>query len=130
VNGDGKLSKEEIITGYDKYFGKQMSEDDVDALFNQVDADNSGFIDYSEFVVASMNEKNLLTNEKLEAAFKMFDKDGSGLITGDEIKEVMCAQGGLAEDAVKEIIKQVDDNGDGEISFEEFVQMMKSLTVA
>jgi serine protease Do len=36
--------------------------------------DGSGFIDYSEFVIASMNEKNLLTNEKLQSAFKMFDK--------------------------------------------------------
>lgn len=43
-------------------------------MFEAVDIDKSGFIDYSEFVVASMNEKNLLTNEKLQSAFKMFDK--------------------------------------------------------
>jgi hypothetical protein len=43
-------------------------------MFRSVDTDNSGFIDYSEFVVAAMNEKQLLTNEKLQAAFKMFDK--------------------------------------------------------
>jgi calcium-dependent protein kinase len=73
-----------------------------------------------------MNEKNLLTNDKLEAAFKMFDKDGSGLITADEIKEVLGA--GIPESSMNEILKQVDENGDGEISFEEFTQMMKSLT--
>jgi calcium-dependent protein kinase len=43
-------------------------------MFDAVDIDRSGFIDYSEFVIACMNEKQLLTNEKLEAAFKMFDK--------------------------------------------------------
>ena len=43
-------------------------------MFDSVDIDHSGFIDYSEFVIASMNEKQLLTNEKLQAAFKMFDK--------------------------------------------------------
>jgi Ca2+-binding EF-hand superfamily protein len=31
----------------------------------------------------------LTTNDKLQAAFKMFDKDGSGIITADEIKEVL-----------------------------------------
>ena len=43
-------------------------------MFDAVDIDKSGFIDYSEFVVASMNEKQLLTDEKLLSAFKMFDK--------------------------------------------------------
>jgi Ca2+-binding EF-hand superfamily protein len=33
-----------------------------------------------------MNEKQLLTNDKLEAAFRMFDKDGSGKISTEEIK--------------------------------------------
>ncbi len=44
-------------------------------MFDSVDIDKSGYIDYSEFVIASMNEKTLLTNEKLQAAFKMFDID-------------------------------------------------------
>lgn len=57
ANGDGKLSKEEILGGYDKYFGKVMSEEDVDNLFDSVDIDKSGYIDYSEFVIATMNEK-------------------------------------------------------------------------
>jgi calcium-dependent protein kinase len=29
TNGDGKLSKEEILIGYDKYFGKHMNEEDI-----------------------------------------------------------------------------------------------------
>lgn len=43
-----------------------MSKEDVEKMFDSVDLDGSGFIDYSEFVIASMNEKNLLTNEKLQ----------------------------------------------------------------
>ena len=64
-NGDGKLSKEEILDGHDKFFGKTMDKDDIEKMFDAVDYDKSGFIDYSEFVVAAMNEKTLLTNEKL-----------------------------------------------------------------
>lgn len=96
-------------------------------MFSAVDIDGSGYIDYSEFVVASMNEKNILTNEKLQAAFKMFDKDGSGFISADEIKEVLGFGKSLDEAQIMDIIKQVDDNGDGQISFDEFSAMMKQL---
>ena len=59
----------------------------------------------------------------------MFDKDGSGTISAGEIREVLCFGGAnaLSTEAVDGIIKQVDENGDGEIQFEEFVQMMTGL---
>jgi len=128
-NGDGKLSIDEVKEGYLEHYGKVMSDEEVEKMFKQVDTDDSGFIDYSEFVVASMNEKSLTTNDKLQAAFKMFDKDGSGIISASEIKEVLCFGGNndISNAAVDTIIKQVDENGDGEISFEEFVTMMKKL---
>lgn len=65
VNGDGKLSKAEIKNGYAEYFGKSLTDEQVDEMFANIDGDGSGEIDYSEFVVASMNEKNLLSNNKL-----------------------------------------------------------------
>ena len=34
----------------------------------------------------------------------------------------------ISEDAVNDIIKQVDANGDGQISFEEFANMMRKLS--
>ena len=128
-NGDGKLSMQEVKEGYLEHYGKVMSDEEVETMFNAVDTDRSGFIDYSEFVVAAMNENQLTTNEKLQAAFKMFDKDGSGIISPEEIKEVLSFGGtnALSKEAIDAIVKQVDENGDGEISFEEFVDMMKKI---
>jgi calcium-dependent protein kinase len=51
-----------------------MGEEDILKMFDAVDIDKSGSIDYSEFVVAAMSEKQLLTDEKLLTTFKMFDK--------------------------------------------------------
>lgn len=93
-------------------------------MFAQCDADGSGEIDYSEFVVATMNEKNILSNNKLHTAFKMFDKDGGGSISTEEIKQVLSFGQNLDEAVVNQIIQQVDANGDGEISYEEFAAMM------
>lgn len=94
-------------------------------MFNKVDADGSGEIDYSEFVVATMNDKALLSSDKLQTAFKMFDKDGGGTISNDEIKQILSFGQNLDEKVINDIIMQVDANGDGEISFDEFAEMMK-----
>jgi len=89
-NGDGKLSMEELREGYLEHYGKVLSNQEVEQMFRSVDTDNSGFIDYTEFVVAATNQQNLTSQEKLHAAFKMFDKDGSGIISSEEIRQVLC----------------------------------------
>jgi Ca2+-binding EF-hand superfamily protein len=64
----------------------------------------------------------------LREAFKLFDRDGSGEITASEIKAILGSGKKLANEAIfDEIIKEVDVNGDGVISFEEFKQMMQKL---
>lgn len=93
------------------------------------DTDGSGEIDYSEFVVATINKRKLLSNEKLEAAFNLFDKDGSGSISADEIKDVLGVGKNIDEKVWNEIITEVDGNGDGEISFSEFRTMMHKLLI-
>jgi calcium-dependent protein kinase len=55
----------------------------------KVDTDGSGYIDYSEWVVATINKHKLLSKEKLQAAFALFDKDGSGTISAEEVKEFL-----------------------------------------
>ena len=57
----------------------------------------------------------------------MFDKDGSGTIEPNEIKEVLCYGKSMGEEQINEIIREVDANGDGEISFEEFSQIMRRI---
>ena len=116
---------QEIKEGYFEHYGRVMTDEEVEQMFRAVDTDHSGFIDYSEFVVAAINEKKLLTEDRLKAAFKMFDKDGSGMISASEIKEVLGFKKHLNNKAVDTIMKQVDDNNDGEISYDEFVTMMK-----
>lgn len=74
TNGDGVLSKEEILAGYERHFGIPIEENEVDQMFKEIDFDGNGSIDYTEFVMATMNQKNMITNDKLEQAFKMFDK--------------------------------------------------------
>ena len=123
-NNDGMLSKQEIKEGYEENFGVVIDDEEIDKMFAQIDTDGNGTIDYSEFLMATMNQKQLLSTERLKSAFKMFDKDGSGTISKEEIKEAL---GNIEDEMLEKILSEVDENSDGEISFEEFEKMMKNL---
>lgn len=130
TNFDGKLSRQELVEGYKQILGDIEAEEEVDRIMAIADADGSGEIDYSEFVVATMDKKKLLSNEKLETAFNLFDKDNSGSISADEIKDVLGVGKNIDEKVWNDIVMEVDGNGDGEISFSEFKTMMQKLLIA
>ena len=123
-NGDGVLSREEILLGYKEILGDVEAEIETDRIMKEVDLDKNGTIDYNEFVLASISQQKLLNKEKLESTFKMFDKDGNGTISADEIKAIFCQGGSGDSAAIDLIIRENDINGDGEISLTEFKDMM------
>ena len=120
------LSKYELTVGFQKIYGDQAA-DEVDKIFQKVDIDGSGFIDYSEWVVATINKEKLLTREKLQAAFNLFDKDGGGSVSATEVKDVLCSGQELEDEVWDRIVSEVDEDGNGEIEFEEFCHMMQMM---
>lgn len=123
VNNDGKLSKEEIQNGYLKYFDRTLDDQEFETLFTICHLD--GTYDYSELVVATMKEKNMISESKLQAAFKMFDQYEDGSISINQMKQVLEC-GGMTEDDCCQIIVEREAAGDlKNVSFEEFASMMK-----
>ena len=83
-----------------------------------------------EFIAATMDARTFMKESYLRTAFNMFDTDGSGkidsqelnvLLSGEEFKDIYTAE------QLAEAIAEVDNNGDGEIDFEEFMQMMRNV---
>jgi EF-hand domain pair len=69
--------------------------------------------------------KDTDTEEELIEAFKVFDRDGNGLISAAELRHVMTNLGEkLTDEEVDEMIREADIDGDGHINYEEFVRMM------
>ena len=132
-NGDGVLSKEEIVEGYRKTYGT-VDDNDIDNMIKSIDLDGNGVIDYNEFLTCSMNKEKILKNENLELCFKAFDSDNSGKISLDEISAIFNNGNKDKKDkeeleALKKMIQEADDNGDGEISFKEFKDLMRKFFI-
>jgi len=93
VNGDGNINFDELQKGL---AGRDNAENLL-AVLKGADVDNSGTINYTEFLAATMNTTTFLKESYLKTAFDMFDQDGSGkidkgelhqLIGGDEFKDL------------------------------------------
>merc|ERR1719192_2469207 len=68
--------------------------------------------------------------EELREAFEVFDKDGDGQITPQELAAIMRALGeNLNEDDILTMIQEADADGDGNIDFEEFKKLMAEDTI-
>lgn len=79
-NGNGRLSRDELIEGFREIRGTNFNEKEIDDLIKQVDLNGSGDIDYSEFVRGAIASERMLSDERLEKAFKLFDANGDNLI--------------------------------------------------
>ena len=130
LNGDGKITGEELYLGLKKRLNSDTLIEDVKNIFSNLDMNNDGYIEYEEFVRASVSKEKFMGENVLKFAFRYFDKDDSGKITFKEIETVFknsVTDKEHMEEALNKIIFEVDINRDGKISFEEFSKVMKKM---
>ena len=129
---DGVLTLDEIRKGMRETLnGIDTKGFNWKELFDEIDTDGSGAIDYGEFVTAAVNKQAMLSSENIDMMFKLYDKDGDGEITATEFKDVFRSaqafQEGEEDEIWKQILEEVDENDDGQISMAEFKKAMGSV---
>ena len=118
-NKDGTLTLDEMRQGLSTILQK----DEIDEIFKSIDSNNTGKIDYTEFLAASIDQKLYLREERLMEVFQMIDKNNSGKISKKEIKKALKLEG-IDDESLKKVTETCDLNGDGEIDYNEFIDMM------
>jgi len=121
-DSSGNLSLKEFAAGLQR-LGVQ---EDPAALFSILDVDQNGYISYTEFLAATLMGKDSesLSRQMLREAFRLFDLDGDGSISEQELRVMLSGHGPLVEvlpdgSTVDEIMREVG-NGAGVITFEAF----------
>jgi calcium-dependent protein kinase len=122
-NSDGCLSFEEFSEGLlisKKNNIIDFNEKYLKEIFDEIDLNTSGTIEYSEFISSTIKLERELKTEHVIEAFRIFDKDKNGKISLKELTDVIKPRTDTDVDALKELIKKFDLNGDGEIDIKEF----------
>ncbi|XP_040570186.1 neo-calmodulin [Lepeophtheirus salmonis] len=109
-----------------KNHGLNPTEDELKDMIRNVDKNSNGAIDFNEFIEMMLRRDSKI-EEDVVHAFRVFDRDGDGLISKEELKLTMNNLGEPLTDAeVKAMIEEADMDGDGRINFQEFSRLMQS----
>ena len=94
-----------------------------------VDTDKNGKINYTEFVASCLDNSIIYKEENLKMVFRMLDKDGNGVVSGQQLRDVITSVGesSIGAKVIEEIIKTCDKNGDGMIDYKQFLQNMSQI---
>lgn len=125
-DGNQHIDHKELATVL-RSLGQNPTDQEVNTMIADADFSNDGVIDFNEFVAMmvknNMHCKN--SKEEMEAAFKVFDKNGDGFISAEELKTVMKTMGDtMDDDDLEMMMKEADINADGKIDLKEFTEVI------
>ena len=104
---------------------KNESKEKIEELFDNIDEDKSGNIEYEELMRALIDKKKLLNDKNLREAFNFFDKDKNGSISWSEISEVIYPNGQIPKEIMKDFMKEIGQKDeDEEMTFEQFKKIL------
>merc|ERR1719458_1114907 len=111
--------------------GFEPKKEEIRKMINDIDKDGSGAIDFNEFLemmTTKMSEKD--SREEILKAFRLFDDDETGFITLKNLRRVAKETGeNMTDEELQEMIDEADRDGDGQVSEEEFLRMMKKTSL-
>jgi len=124
-NKDGVITTKELANIM-RSLNQDPTEEELNEMIEEVDLDKNGEVDFEEFItLMNRRSKEIDIEEEVLNAFKIFDKEGNGLISITELRHIMMTLGDqLSEEEIDDMLKEADSDGDGYINYEEFIKNM------
>lgn len=119
TSNSGTISFQEFKEAM-KSSNNNYTDNDIEKLFKSVDTGNDNEIYYLEFLAATLEARGRITEERLADAFDRLDSDDSGFISRQNFREILGSE--YSDEKVDDFLREVDTDGDGRISFEEFLK--------
>lgn len=122
-NKDGYVNSSELANII-KSININVSDEELLEIIQEIELEINGEINFENFLsIVKRRENDIDTEEELLNAFKVFDKEGNGLINLNELKHIMLKVcNNISESEINEMLKEADTDMDGYINYEEFVR--------
>jgi calcium-dependent protein kinase len=103
----------------------RVQKEEVEQMFQAIDANNDGAVDYDELVTMRINKKLRSKESRLRKVFQALDKDGDGYVTTEELHQALdsVSDQPVTMEYCAALISEVDLNCDGRVSYEEFLKV-------
>ena len=126
-NKDGFVNSEELSNIF-KVLDINVSNEEIKEIIEENELEGNEQINFENFIsIVNKREKDFDNEETIIKAFKVFDKEGNGLININELKSIMLNVGNnLSEDEINEVLIEADSDMDGFINYEEFIRSLLS----
>jgi calcium-dependent protein kinase len=119
------ITKESFVNKMEKIC-KDLTKTEIQDLFDTIDENETGNIEYEEIIRALTDKEKLLSEKNLKEAFQFFDKDNSGTISWNEIAEIVYPEGKIPQNTIKEFLDEIcQKDEDMQIDFNEFKKIIK-----
>ena len=130
TDGSGKIDAKELKVAM-RALGFESKKEEIRKIINNIDKEGSGQIDYRDFtdlMVIKMQERN--PEDEMRKAFKLFLDEDSNNISLRHLKKVARELGEtMTDEELQEMIDEADRDGDGEISEEDFIRIMRKTNI-
>ena len=126
-DGDGTITLDELRTVMQS-LGQNPTENDLLDMIKEVDDDGNNEIDFNEFLfLMARNMQDIGEDVELSQGFKVFDVDGDGQISIEDLKAFMESIGEqFTEEELQDIMAEIDPIGDGLVNFQEFSRLISN----
>jgi len=124
ADGSGKITTDNLKDALESA-GFALTDEEIEAVIGMVDQTGDGSVSWNEFkAVVEQRPIKRRIEAALRKLFAVFDTDGTGYITAENMRELINEAGfgdDITDDEIAAIIGQIDEAGDGKVSFEEFL---------
>ena len=129
VESDGSIDSKHLIILMNS-LKQYPSQKELEKILNEFNIDKNGQIYFNQFLkIMAKRLKNIKEDEDryLKNLFSNLDRNNNGLISIHEIRYIVThSKENISENDIETIMTEADTDGDGLISFEEFMMIMKN----
>ena len=136
----GEILENDFVKNYVEFFPHPDAKNTAEEVFNKFDKNGDGRMDFREFMSAiSVHSPCITVEDKLDFSFLIYDKDGNGYITEDELEAIFlnvwkfgCHEGRITKPEIlkrsQKMFNILDTDKDRKITRDEFITEMKKDT--